>query len=214
MEPTVTGLLGSIRALHTEVDALFEYVSSQSVETYRSWAQRIFRWSFTPSARNLAANLAFRERDLRDLQDRLVPLSLSSLGRYEVYVLPTIASVRPTLGALCGVVDTGVPRPHPRDFAVGYWLLKRNTRAICGSANRNRPHIMVTLSSKAATDYAFVRRLVEAGMDCARINCAHDDAGDWSATASNVRRESADVRRFYGYRRSESSYSRCRAGRS
>ena len=47
---------------------------------------------------------------------------------------------------------------------------------------------MVTLPSQAATDYLFVRELVVRGMDCARINCAHDDHNTWAGMVSHVRR--------------------------
>jgi pyruvate kinase len=46
---------------------------------------------------------------------------------------------------------------------------------------------MVTFSSEAADDPGFVTSLVDAGMDVARINCAHDDPGAWQRMATNVR---------------------------
>ena len=49
---------------------------------------------------------------------------------------------------------------------------------------------MVTIPSTAATDPALVRRLVERGMDIARINCAHDDADAWRSMARHVRQAS------------------------
>ncbi|MGZ3519159.1 MAG: pyruvate kinase [Vulcanimicrobiaceae bacterium] len=54
---------------------------------------------------------------------------------------------------------------------------------------------MVTLPSEAATDYALVRGLVGAGMDCARINCAHDDHDAWVAMTEHVRRASDETSR-------------------
>ena len=45
---------------------------------------------------------------------------------------------------------------------------------------------MATLPSEAATDAALVQRLLEAGMDCARINCAHDDAEAWARMIANI----------------------------
>src|SRR5690606_28769716 len=46
----------------------------------------------------------------------------------------------------------------------------------------------VTLPSEAADDATLAHTLVEAGMDVARINCAHDDATRWLTMADNVRR--------------------------
>ena len=55
--------------------------------------------------------------------------------------------------------------------------------------------IMVTMPSMAATDYEFVHKLVEAGMDLARVNCAHDDKTAWAAMIDNVKRASSETGR-------------------
>ncbi len=55
--------------------------------------------------------------------------------------------------------------------------------------------IMVTLPSEAADDHRLVSDLVRSGMDVARINCAHDDAGVWTAMAEQVRRAASEVGR-------------------
>jgi pyruvate kinase len=46
---------------------------------------------------------------------------------------------------------------------------------------------MVTLPSAAAHDAALVAAMVGAGMDCARINTAHDDEAAWERMAEHVR---------------------------
>lgn len=51
-----------------------------------------------PSARNLVDYLGWRQLDLRELQDRLASVGLSSLGRSEGQVMPA-------LDALLGVLD-------------------------------------------------------------------------------------------------------------
>ena len=67
--------------------------------------------------------------------------------------------------------------------------LAHNTEWLLGPPPSNRTvRIMVTLPSQAATDYLFVRELVVRGMDCARINCAHDDHNTWAGMVSHVRR--------------------------
>jgi pyruvate kinase len=53
--------------------------------------------------------------------------------------------------------------------------------------------IVVTLPTAAADDYGLVRKMLEAGMDCARINTAHDDETAWEAMAENVRRARRDL---------------------
>jgi pyruvate kinase len=47
---------------------------------------------------------------------------------------------------------------------------------------------MVTMSSEGASDYTVVRTLLDAGMDCMRINCAHDDPKAWLKMIQHLRR--------------------------
>jgi pyruvate kinase len=44
------------------------------------------------------------------------------------------------------------------------------------------------MPSEAARDYRLVHELVRLGMNCMRINCAHDDAATWSGMVDNLRR--------------------------
>jgi pyruvate kinase len=141
--------------------------------------------------RNLAHYLAIRRRDLRDLQRRLMPLGLSSLGRLESRVLPTLDAV---IGALHRLDGQAAPEGlvAPDRFFAGEAGLDEATDALFGSPRAHRRgRIMVTLPSEAAEDAGLVRDLIAAGMDVARINCAHDDAERWAAMACHVRREAA-----------------------
>ena len=140
------------------------------------------------SAANLVHYLAMRQVDLRPLQCRLEELGLSSLGRAEPHVL---ANVNRVLGLLLRLVkplsqhEMALPA---LEAAQGRALLARNTAALLGpSPGRRQVRMMVTLPSEAATDPGLVTGMVEAGMDIARINCAHDSAVQWAAMANSVR---------------------------
>jgi pyruvate kinase len=151
---------------------------------------------FAPSARNLAHYLALRRTDLRPLQEQLAWVGVSSLGRGETHVLANLDKV---LGILHRLVDRPW-RPRVEDEPVGFnsgrALLERHAADLLGPTPAERAvRIMVTLPSEAATDFGLVRRLVSAGMDIARINCAHDDAAAWEATADHVRRAAGAVGR-------------------
>jgi len=62
----------------------------------------------------------------------------------------------------------------------GRELLDANTRALLGPAPPGRDiRIMVTMPGEAADDGSLVRDLLTSGMDCMRINTAHDDASAW-----------------------------------
>jgi pyruvate kinase len=68
-------------------------------------------------------------------------------------------------------------------------LLDRNTEALFGEAPTDRHvRIMVTMPPEAATKYELVRDLLAQGMDCMRINCAHDSPEAWAGMIRNLRR--------------------------
>jgi len=148
------------------------------------------------SARNLVHFLAMRATDLRALQGQLAWLGLSSLGRSESHVLASVDKVLGLLHQLTGQPWHDRSPEEPVGSVSGPILLQRHTERLLGPVSRDRPvRIMVTLASEAATDPGLVRRLVNAGMDVVRINCAHDDAKAWKAMAKNVRRAAKAAQR-------------------
>ena len=172
-------------ALLEELVELRETVWRESLQTLARW-QPIERRAFRLSAPNLAAYLAFRRRDLRRLQIDLLPYGLSSFGRSEARVLTSIDAVIASLRAITGEASV---YPHARAFFRGERLLRKNTRDIFGvPAGSRRTRIMVTFATEMAGDPALVEALIAAGMNCARINCAHDDVSVWRGMVANVRR--------------------------
>ena len=142
------------------------------------------------SARNLAHYLALRRHDIRTLQAQLAQLGLSSLGRTESHVLNAVRTVHRVLNILLGadsaLPDSGEPAV---EFDEGSQLLEGNTRALLGAPPPGRRvRIMVTMATEAATNYELVRDLVRNGMDCMRINCAHDGPEAWLAMIHNLQR--------------------------
>jgi pyruvate kinase len=148
------------------------------------------------SARNLLQYLALRGHELRDLQDPLIALGLSSLGGSEGHVQ---ASVEAVLGALATLVEhppAGPSRLAPIGFAHSRDVLALRTRALLGPAPAGRPtRIMVTMPTEAASDSNLVCELLGAGMDCMRINCAHDAAPQWRTMRDNLRLAEERTRR-------------------
>lgn len=145
---------------------------------------------YRDSARNLLHYLALRHRDLRPLQLRLAALGLSSLGRAESHVLATIDAVLEVLQRLTGnVTELAAPDGPTIDFSTGERLLVEHTETLLGPAAPGRGvRIMVTMPSEAADDYELVCHLLQQGMECMRINCAHDDADAWSRMIAHLRR--------------------------
>ena len=147
------------------------------------------------SARNIVHYWAIRQNDLRELQHQLAGFGLSSLGRSEPHVEATLRLVR---SAVLAMLEDGWRPPVASAVAAdeGGELLRSRTVDLLGPVPADREtRIMVTLPPEAATDPQLVRRLVERGMDVARINCAHDDPTAWRAMADHVRAASVHTSR-------------------
>ncbi len=190
-----TNASAELHSLVAQLRELRDGVVREGLAHYGNWRRGLTRRRFRPSALNLAAYIALRRRDLRALQTALMPYGLSSLGRCEARVLPNLKAVLWAAARLCGEESAG-RRPTPAQFFRGERLLQANTDVVFGTpTGHRRTRIMVTLSSAEASDYPAVRRLVSNGMDCARINCAHDAPEVWLAIVANVRRASAQTGR-------------------
>ncbi|MEI6415238.1 MAG: pyruvate kinase [Pseudomonadota bacterium] len=180
-DPDIDGILRELAAIRADM------VSGPALSYPRLEEVHL---NYRDSARNLLHYLALRRQDLRPLQLRLAALGLSSLGRAESHVLATVDSV---LGALHRLVHCAW-QPTTReaavvDFANGQRLLAEHTDALLGIAPPGRGvRIMVTMPSEAANDYILVHDLLKQGMDCMRINCAHDDPAAWLRMIVHLRR--------------------------
>ncbi len=133
------------------------------------------------SAANLLHYLSLRSHDLRELQEDLARAGLSSLGRSEAHVLATLEAVLDVAGVEPDRASSAAPT-----FDDGRSRLSRETFRLLG-ASRGRRRIMVTIPSDGAVDPEFAANLVAAGMDCARVNTAHEDLPTWEAMVAAVR---------------------------
>lgn len=190
-EPTPTSAQGppsqELAALYAELTELRTQIKSDAETLLSEWGARDAR--LRERCQNLAHYVALRRRDLRHLQPTLARHGLSSLGRSEGQVLPTLDAVLATLAAAQGQSQPAVSRA---DFTHGAALLQAQSDQLFGSAPLEQPvHMMVTLPAEAASDPQLVRDLISSGMDCARINCGHDDISLWLRMVRNVRDGSA-----------------------
>ena len=141
------------------------------------------------SAQNLLHYLALRSRDLRVLQEQLVRLGLSSLGRSEAHVSVTVDAVLHNLSLLLGQESGG---PDAADIYAAFdarteRLQENSVRLLGDKPAKRRGYIMVTMPTEAAHDYLLVHALLDSGMDCVRINCAHDGPDAWAGMIRNLR---------------------------
>ncbi|NJO78839.1 MAG: hypothetical protein HC827_10140 [Cyanobacteria bacterium RM1_2_2] len=187
--------LGNPAVLLATLKQLRQAIYEEGQATLQQWQPRIQQPEFLSSACNLAYYLALRHRDLRPLQTALMPWGLSSLGRIEARVMPNLDAVIATLNAIVHP-DVSKPPAQPQlaDFFEGSRLLQKHTEAMFGEAHgERRVRIMVTLPTEAATDYEFVKSIVQRGADCVRINCAHDTVAEWQAMIGHVQRAAQET---------------------
>lgn len=143
---------------------------------------------YQPSARNLLHYLALRSFDLRQLQEELSELGLSSISSSEGYTLANIANIRKILAVLSGVALPDMAKGDLLGYRHSRELLRQHGQELFGALPiHQHSHIMVTLPSEAATNYELVEGLLQAGMDIARINLSHDDVEAWQAMIGHLR---------------------------
>lgn len=142
---------------------------------------------YKKSALNLVHYLAFRSFDIASLQDELRDLSLPSLSNIEPHVMRSLVSIKNIVTKLNG--KDGI-RNQKRAVSIkkSKKILNRNTKFLFGyKSKKRRTRIMVTLPNTAADDYGFVHGLMKSGMNCARVNCAHDEPEVWEKMILNVK---------------------------
>ncbi len=147
---------------------------------------------YRESAKNLVHYVALRSHDISRLQDLLADLGLSSLGRCELHVDGTLGAVESVLETLSRrTAREGVPL-RLAGAAAGRALLDAHAAALLGTAPARRyTRIMVTMPSDAGDDPALIEDLLNAGMNCIRINCAHDGPAEWAAMVRQLRLSTA-----------------------
>ena len=181
--------LEDLRGLLAEVQALRDHVETGGAELRREWGA--IAEKAESRADNLSRYIALRSHDLNDLQLKLSARGLSSLGRSEAKVAATLDALIVTLRRLTG--ETNVPYPSPALARGSASELEAEADRLFGKRPRGAPRVrvMATLPAEAATQPELVDNLISAGMDCARINCAHDDPEAWGRMIEHVRESAA-----------------------
>jgi pyruvate kinase len=189
-----------LKQLLIEVAELRQKIEINANQRLQKYQRHYPSGYFSKSACNLAHYLAMRHFDLRHLQDRLAQAGLTSLGRAEASVLSTLDSL---IDILKRATDKhylpGEKKTGEYGFNRGQQLLMQHTIELFGPFHEHdeygRAHIMVTLATEASTDFALISSLLEKGMTCARINCAHDDPVIWQGMIRNIRRAETEMGR-------------------
>ena len=148
---------------------------------------------FREGAHNLVHYLAFRELDTQVLRDSLRRLGLYSLAHAERNVLGSVGAVQRAVDALTGIAVAD-PAELSRDMSTSNPSADAHRHAILGpSPDGRRVSIMVTLPTETAENGELVAEMLAAGMNLARVNCAHDDPDTWERMIANVRTAAKDA---------------------
>ncbi|MGZ8225280.1 MAG: pyruvate kinase [Methylococcaceae bacterium] len=187
--------LDTLKQLLADIVDLRKEIETNAASRLEKYKDNYRAGVFTRSASNLAHYLALRQFDLRHLQDRLAQAGLSSLGRSEASVLSTLDAVLDILQrATNKSYLPGDKNPSESGFHRGQQLLDQHSMELFGPFHENsRVHVMVTLPTEAAWNYELVLALLEKGMTCARINCAHDEAVLWRGMVKNIHRAETET---------------------
>lgn len=141
--------------------------------------------SHLSSTINLMHYLGMRRRDIRSLQERLAAVGLSSLGRMESHVFANLNAIIDLLS--CALGKKSADKISLPSEAVGTSQLESNTNHLFGKSPLHRQvRIMVTMPSEVADDYSLIKNMLVHGMDCARINCAHDTPEIWARMIKQI----------------------------
>lgn len=134
------------------------------------------------SATNLIHYLAFRRGDQRSLQDELHNEGLSSLASSESHIMRQVQAVLQRLN-----VSFTRKNISEIDYSEGTRILRGRAASLFGQKeNAQIPFLMVTFDDFLADNYGDVKSLIKAGMNVARINCAHDNPVVWKKMIANV----------------------------
>ncbi|MCT4629895.1 pyruvate kinase [Winogradskyella sp.] len=145
---------------------------------------------YQKSARNLVQYQTFRKHDLRRTQKKLRNLGITRFSNAEAHTKASILKALKLLHSL-KQDDSYTSKKAGLSIKNGKRLLNKHSKELLGFRSKGRRvRIMVTLPIQAAYDYNMVHNMVKSGMNCVRINCAHDDVFVWERIIKNVKKAS------------------------
>ncbi len=178
--------LKKLGAVNDQIEEIINSANAQS-DKYSSLIEKVHPL-YRENASNLIHYLAFRQFNIDELQDKLRIIGLPDLAHIEGHVMESLLKLKTIINCL-----TGNPKVEKQKGVISIKksekLLHKNTQQMFGyKSKKRRTRIMVTLPSSAADDYKVVSRLIQLGMNSARINCAHDNPEVWEKMIANIDR--------------------------
>ncbi len=142
------------------------------------------------SIQNLQAYIKLRSLDLRELQNNLTNLGLSSLGRAQSCV---INSINQDILILSKLLQKPYKQTQNDLDVLNYndakSIMLKNSDVFGKSDLSFKTKVMVTLPSEASRSPELIGKLIENGTSVFRINTAHDTSDTWNKMASYIKEE-------------------------
>lgn len=150
--------------------------------------------NYTDSAINLIHYLAFRSFNVDLFQEKLGEIGLPNSPGSENNVLFNLLTFKTLINSLLNNNIEEVQENYISNKEAKQ-LLRNNSNALLGNRKNNRKTaILITQPTEASEDASFAKSLLKLGMDCARINCAHDDETVWKKIIDNIQEYSTDCK--------------------
>jgi len=182
-----------IQWLIAEISAIIERLEHAEAQ-YSEELSRVHP-NFIKSAHNLIHYRALRKEDIRAIQKKLGNMGLSRLAKSEGHVMASLLSNRAILEGFLSNEPIKMDRAK-LTFKKSNRLGKSNAKSLLGYRSKGRrTRIMVTLPSEVANNYQLAHEMIVNGMNCARINCAHDGEKEWGLMIGHVRAASKKLKR-------------------
>lgn len=177
-----------IRELIAQIETILEAITLEE-PNFDSFLEKVHP-TYLKSAQNLVHYATFRTFDLRTTQKKLKNMGLTRLAKAEGHLMGSLLKTRFILYRLLDSQAVEISKTGPY-IKNGKRLLANHTKELLGYRSKGRRvRIMVTQPTASAYDYQMVHEMVQHGMNCARINCAHDHPEVWEKIIQNVKRAS------------------------
>ena len=170
---------------------IIETTYSQLVELKEELLSSIDQNNSNQSIQNLQAYIKLRSLDLRELQNNLANLGLSSLGRAQSCVINSINQDILILSKLLHIPYEQTQNDlDVLNYDDAKNIMLKNSEVFGKSDLSFKTKVMVTLPSEASTSPELISKLIANGTSVFRINTAHDSAVTWNKMASYIKEES------------------------
>jgi pyruvate kinase len=177
-----------LNALKSVIDRMHEFENDHKAQLNRVHPR------YSQSAKNLVHYLAMRSFNMNIFQDKLEEIGLPFNLESHNNILFGMLKLRAVIYSLMELELADEEHECVNNKNVKE-ILKENHRAVFGEIrNKRKTAIMVTQPREAADNEELIKSLLKQGMDCARVNCAHDDEIIWKKIVDNIKANDAQCK--------------------